>query len=109
MPISECDTCGGQYSWRWEEAFHKFGFNDGDGQVETYQVEHVLTLAGYVVEVRQWGFHNTVIISIKDNSGCEFIDVSSSDYTLGYDDPRTYLPKKIVRLLDKNLPEKDAD
>lgn len=35
MPLIECDSCGGDLYWRWEEAFDKFGFNDGDGQVKT--------------------------------------------------------------------------
>lgn len=35
MPISECDNCGGSYEWQWEEAFNKFGLNNGDGQIET--------------------------------------------------------------------------
>ena len=27
-----------QTYWTWEEAFDKFGFNDGDGLVMTYEV-----------------------------------------------------------------------
>ncbi len=33
MPITECQNCGGSLHWHWEEAFAKFGFGDGDGQV----------------------------------------------------------------------------
>ena len=102
MPICECDNCGGQYLWRWEEAFDKFGFNDGDGQVETWQVEAVLTEAGYDVVVNGWSMHNTVIVSIKKN-GKELIPHDNPDYTFGYDDPRKFFPDKIVRLLDKEL------
>lgn len=65
MPSSECDCCGGTYNWFWTEAFDKFGFNDGDGQVETWNVESVLTEAGYDVTVTGWGMHNTVITSIN--------------------------------------------
>lgn len=102
MPICTCDTCGGEYCWRWEEAFEKFGFGDGDSQVETYQVESVLSEAGYEVEVEQWGFHNTVIHSIK-RRGKELIPHDDPAVQFGYDDPRDYLPVGIVNLLDCKL------
>jgi len=102
MPIDVCENCGGQYSWKWEEAFEKFGFNDSDGQVETNQVATVLIEAGYNVEVSGWGVHNTVIISIKKNNK-ELILHDSPDFMFGYDDPREYLPEEIVEMLDENL------
>ena len=103
MPISECDNCGGQYHWTWEEAFDKFGFQDGDGQIQTWQVEDVLVSAGYEVEVMAWGMHNTIIQSIKKGEK-EFLPHHNSEFQLGYDDPRDYLPRKILHLLDKELP-----
>ncbi len=102
MPITECENCGGHYDWLWEEAFDKFGFNDGDGQIETWQVENVLVQAGYEVEVEGWGLHNTVITSIKKD-GVEKIPYDNSDYAFGYDDPRQYFPADIITLLDKAL------
>lgn len=84
-------------TWSWEEAFDKFGFEDGDGPVMTYVVEAVLTDAGYTVIAEAWGMHNVVIQSIKDASGVELI---SSDIELGYDDPRDYLPEILITLLD---------
>ena len=33
MPITTCLTCCGEYHWKWEEAFDKFGFGDGDNLV----------------------------------------------------------------------------
>lgn len=73
MPTVECDCCGSlNYRWIWEEAFDKFGFNDGDGQVEAWQVESVLAEAGYEVTVDGWGMHNTVITSLK-HDGVELI------------------------------------
>lgn len=101
MPITECYNCGQDYNWSWEEAFDKFGFMDGDGQVETYQVEAVLTEAGYDVEIRDWGLHNTIICSIK-KGGRELIP---ENVNLGYDDPRSYLPQDIIALLDTELEE----
>ncbi len=102
MAISECNNCGGEFHWLWEEAFDKFGFNDGDGQVETWQVEDVLTNAGYAVTVQGWGMHNTVIVSIKKD-GSELILYEDQDLSLGYDDPRSYLPAEIISLLDQEF------
>ena len=103
MPCTECDTCGGDFQWSWTEAFEKFGFMDGDGQVETWQVEAVLAEAGYEVTVTEWGVHNTVIISIKKD-GIELIPYDNPKVTVGYDDPHGYLPVDIVKLLDGELP-----
>ena len=100
MAISKCNICGGDYHWFWEEAFDKFGFGDGDGQIETETVATALEQAGYAVEQSEWGFHNTVIASIRKD-GIEQIPETAS---VGYDDPRKYLPRKIVRLLDKAFP-----
>jgi hypothetical protein len=104
MPQSECDYCRGTYDWSWTEAFEKFGFGDGDAQVETWQVEAVLADAGYEVTVQGWGMHNTVITSIRKD-GTEFIPQNDPDVRFGYDDPRGYLPSVIVELLDKALPD----
>lgn len=104
MPVTECDTCGGPFRWSWTEAFEKFGFMDGDGQVETWQVEAVLSEAGYECTVEGWGMHNTVIVSIKKD-GVEQIPQDDPGVTFGYDCPRDYLPKTIVVLLDEKLPD----
>lgn len=102
MPVTICDACGGAFEWHWEEAFYKSGFNDGDGQIETWQVEAVLSDAGYDVAVSEWGVHNTVIVSIK-RSGQELIPYNDRELTFGYDDPRSYLPSDVVQLLDEGL------
>lgn len=104
MPSCTCDTCGSLYHWIWEDAFDKFGFGDGDGQVETEMVVGVLEDAGYVIEHDVWGLHNDVISSIKKD-GVEQIPESAD---IGYDDPRTYLPAAIVTLLDEKLPAADG-
>jgi len=103
MTVTECDTCGGAYTWYWEEAFDKFGFRDGDGQVETWQVEGVLTEAGYTVRVEEWGWHNTVIASIVKD-GKELIPHDDPDIRFGYTNPREYLPQAVVDLLDGEFP-----
>ena len=101
MPITPCSNCGSDYHWLWEEAFDKFGFNDGDGQVETDTVIAALAEAGYVAEAHPWGWHNVVIHSIKDRDGRELIPAT---ITLGYDHPRGYLPRAVIDVLDAALP-----
>lgn len=84
-------------TWTWEEAFDKFGFEDGDGIVMTHVVEAVLTDVGYKVTAEPWGMHNVVITSIIALDGTEQIP---DTIILGYDDPRQYLPDFIVKVLD---------
>ena len=103
MVQTTCDNCGGTLHWDWTEAFAKFGFGDGDGQVETWQVEAVMAEAGYAVTVEDWGAHNTVITSIK-KEGVELIPYDNPAYRFGYDDPRGYFPAELVALLDEEFP-----
>ena len=106
MPKQKAKYLGEQnYYWCWEEAFAKFGFNDGDGPVQTWKVKLVLTDARYDVTVEEWGCHNTVITSIK-RGGHELIPQEGIEF--GYDDPRGYLPADIVQLLDEKLPAEGA-
>lgn len=83
---------------------HSFGFNDGNGQNETGQVEGVLADAGYAVKMDAWGLHNEVIVSIKKH-GQELIPFSDLKIAFGYTDPREYLPAEIIALLDQAFPE----
>ncbi len=100
MVCTTCRVCSGKYHWDWADAFNKFGFDDGDGQIETHTVEDVLENLGYRVEADGWGFHNTIITSIKKDG----IELIPNDVTLGYDNPRDYLPEKLITLLDEALP-----
>lgn len=61
----------------------------------------MLRSAGYAVDVGAWGIHNTVINSITKD-GVEHIPFDRVDF--GFVDPRAYLPKRLVVLLDKKLP-----
>ena len=88
--------------WSWTEAFDKFGFEDGNGQAQTYAVANVLEDAGYHVEYETWGMHNDVIVSIKHDN-VEQIPLDS--IRLGYDCPRDYLPATIIKQLDDELPD----
>jgi hypothetical protein len=84
-------------TWNWDEAFDKFGFDDGDGPIKTGVVARVLKEAGYTIAITTFGLHNDIITSIISIDGAELIPSATK---LGYDDPRDYLPDAIVRLLD---------
>lgn len=99
MPRTPCRTCNSPVQWWWEHAFDKFGFGDGDGLVMTHTVALVLQHAGYSVEYERWGLHNEVITSIRRHN----VEQIPPQATLGYDDPRRYLPPKILEILDREL------
>ena len=101
MTTTVCRTCGTTNEWNWEEAFDKFGFGDGDGLVMTEHVAGALRAAGYRVVAEPWGLHNVTITSIK----CGDVELIPDDVNIGYDEPRDYLPKSIVELLDAAFPE----
>jgi hypothetical protein len=96
MNCSRCEHCGATHHWSWQEAFDKFGFDDGDGMVMTGTVVAALEAAGYAVEAAPWGLHNVTITSIK-RRGRELIPATAK---AGYDDPRDYLPKAVIKVLD---------
>jgi len=102
MSITTCPHCNTAFSWSWEEAFDKFGFDDGDSIVMTDNVADALRVAGYKVKVEPWGIHNVTIASIKAISGKELIPLDRIRF--GYDNARDYLPKRIVKLLDAAFP-----
>lgn len=99
MSTSRCKSCGATHDWSWEEAFDKFGFEDGDGLVMTEAVAGALRNNGYVVKVEAWGLHNIVITAIAKNGRA----LISDKVNLGYDDPREFLPKKVIALLDETF------
>ena len=88
-------------TWEWEEAFDKFGFDDGDGIGFTGVVATFIENLGYTTEYSS-GIHNEYFDSIKDNSGKELI---GEDVATGYDDPKEYLPKSLVEKLNKHFNE----
>lgn len=87
----------------WEDAFSKFGFNDGEESYYTSIVGDVLTNGGYTILIEPWSIHNTVITSIQCAEGNELIPYDKG-IEFGYDDPRDYLPKEIVALLERAFP-----
>lgn len=101
MSFTTCTSCGNRYEWIWEEAFDKFGFEDGEGLVMTDTVADALRTSGLSVTVSPWGAHNTVITAIE-RDGRSLIPETA---VIGYDDPREYLPEDIVSLLDARFPD----
>lgn len=101
MSFTFCPRCQCRCLWAWEEAFDKFGFNDGDGVIMTEAVAEALRLHGYTVTVRTWGLHNEVITAIE-LAGTHVIPRGAR---IGYDDPREYLPGKVIALLDQAFPD----
>ncbi|MBA4131113.1 MAG: hypothetical protein C0519_06785 [Hyphomicrobium sp.] len=101
MSFTTCATCGNRYEWSWDEAFDKFGFEDGGGLVMTDHVADFLRSTGLSVTVQQYGFHNLVITDIE-RDGQSLIPETAQR---GYDDPREYLPDDIVDDLDRRFPE----
>lgn len=91
-----CPTCGHAHFWSWESAFDKFGFQDGDGLIMTEKVAEALRMHGYEVETMHWGFHNTIITDISRDDE----PLIPRQTVIGYDDPRKYLPKVVIDLLD---------
>ena len=100
MPTSTCPYCDSDFHWIWDDAFMKFGFRDGANGFLTEHVAEVLRKAGYTVTVEPWGIHNVVIDSIR-KGGIELIPVQRIRF--GYVEPRNYLPRKLIRLLDREL------
>ena len=103
MPEAICHHCNSIFSWHWEEAFAKWGFLAGQGQLKTETVQEALTDAGYEVEVRTLGACNTVIYSIQ-KAGKELIP---QGIKIGYVHPRLFLPCSIIELLDKKFPSQE--
>ena len=93
--------------WSWEEAFSKWGFNDGDGFVMTVEVAKAIRELGYEVEVGAWGVHNTVITSIVkeedgfDLSGDVLAEIEYNQFDS--DDIRNHLPVDLVEHLDRTF------
>ena len=91
--------------WTWQEAFSKFGFNDGDSWTGTYLVVDFLNSEGYEAECELWGCHNVCISELRDKNGVSLLPDkdASGDDSLGYADPENYLPESLVKKLDNHF------
>ena len=104
--------------WTWEDAFSKFGFEDGDGWNGTNIVCHAIDALGYKTVPDGWGCHNYLIVDIeKDGKSILFDDKQEwnagtlkriqargggEGYSehIGYADPNLYLPDDVLAMLD---------
>jgi len=121
--------------WKWEEAFDKWGFGDGDGPNFTCEVAGALqSKFGYVCKLDTWGSHNFMIMNVVDPKtqkcvykrrpwdpkchdqddmeicgGRAYVKTTDScnGWRIGYDDPRDYLPDEIVAYLDETFKDED--
>lgn len=96
----KCPTCGNRYHWH--HAFAKFGYDDGEGSIETPHIADILERAGFIVEYASWPAHNIIITSIRKD-GTEYMPLSDPQILIGYDDPATYLSPNIQNLLNAKL------
>lgn len=86
--------------WTWEEAFDKFGFDDGDGANFTSEVATFIEdTFGYETECEQWGLHNYMIFRILDKDGKNIMPEEG----IGYTSAREYLPADMVKALDEEF------
>ena len=92
MPTEEVE-------WIWEDAFSKFGFEDGDGWNGTDLVAAFLEEQGYETDCDTWGIHNYMIMDVK-RAGASIIP---DGVVIGYDDPRTWIPKTLQEKLDEEF------
>lgn len=95
MPLCKCALCGGPKSWEWQEAFYKEGFDNGANS-QTEAVINVLKDAGYTTDTND-ASGKEFIDSIKSADGVELISEHTWD---GEIDPRTFLPREILDLLN---------
>ena len=69
----------------------------------TDKVAEFIERLGYEVKWDRWGVHNTIINEIKKD-GKVIIDwatLNDIGLTLGYSEPRDYLPKDLIDALDR--------
>lgn len=87
-------------TWRWEEAFTKYGFDDGNVS-QTHVVEACLSSASYEV-IETAGVHNYYIVELrKDGKGVWNIP----DDVVDEPGVRQSLPPEVVALLDQEFPD----
>jgi len=85
--------------WMWQEAFDKFGFEDGDGWNGTPLVAEYLEELGFDVHTDTWGSHNYMIFDVKKNGE----SIIPKDTDVGYAEPETYLPADVVEKLNEKF------
>ena len=80
-------------TWQWEEAFQRYGFDDGNGWNGTDHVAEALGDLGYECE-HLYGSHNHYILTLT--KGGQVIENEG-------DEPKEFLPKRVVDFLDQRF------
>ena len=105
--------------WDWQEAFCKFGFDDGDGWNGTYLVAAYIDSKGYECVCDWRGSHNFMIMDILKNKNSILFEpdnlvkvmrwrlhrkwlphLSHIKDGIGYARPESYLPSQLVNDLN---------
>jgi len=86
--------------WEWEEAFDKFGFDDGNGWNGTDIVADFIQIFGYETKRQQWGLHNYFITDLLVRCGPIQISIIPEKVEVGYDNPRDWLPRRLIEDLE---------
>jgi hypothetical protein len=85
----------------WEEAFDKYGFSDGDFAFIGDVVKAEIEAQGYQAEYENIiTSHNTVIGSVVNAEGHNYLHVDDGRWWYSRDDVRRLLPDKLVAHLD---------
>lgn len=103
MPISTYEQPGGHYAWSWTDAFDQASYDQGGPEPDVWLVAQVLKNAGYDVVVEQFELHH--IITYVKRDGVELIPKRVRNNDEFFINPRTYLPKETIALLDAKLPD----
>ncbi len=85
-------------AWDWSDAFYKFGFQDGNGEIHTPRIAAVLAEAGHFARYAKWGGHKVVIFMMRKGGEC-YLPTRAA-----YENPRDYLPQEVINLLDAAFP-----
>tara|TARA_R100000654_G_scaffold72528_1_gene104442 strand:- start:411 stop:719 length:309 start_codon:yes stop_codon:yes gene_type:complete len=91
--------------WKWEEAFDKWGFEDGDGWngTDLVRTEIEAKFDNLDTWCDTWGCHNFMIMDIRTKD--QDATIYEGEPQVGYVCPRTYLPEYLVEFLDEHFTE----
>ena len=83
------------YTWYWDEAFSKYGFDDGDGPTHNWEViSFIEANTEYRVTNQAFSIHKYRITEIQDKNGNEI----ECD---GVTPPGEYLPEDLMKALNE--------
>lgn len=104
--MQTCPACWSPINWC--ESFAKFGHDDGEDCVHTFNVGNFIEKVGYHVEVLSVSTHNPIVLVLSKLDDEHKLVVTYGDNIpegnqLGYSNPRENLPPALVTLLDQEF------